>query len=533
MTILCGPILHLEQGTRDLWKFSVHVLTDLPADAPQGSIRLGADLADATVGGATLVAAFPEVGRTVWCCPVAVPRTATQRLLTYTLRTADENYQIDRVAIPARDRLPAMAFFSCNGFSSEELWRKTGDPNGLWRRLWEEHARGCEGAQPDRPSAIHVLLGGGDQVYADSLPVLQELDRLSDRDLGRLRESTERRRTALKQYLDLYAERWTQTEVFALLARVPGVFTWDDHDILDGWGSHRSAIQDSPAYRDVFAAAREAFCAMQLGGGRGGRRPPLLAPTGDRPEGHFLQAVTLHATDQELELVLLDLRNDRTGDRVLSDAQWDGLKTVLARAEAAPAGPGRHLLVISAVPVVYLRFKAVSWILRNVVPGVQEVEDDLLDQWEHPAHLGERARLLMGLLRHQAAAQRRVTLLSGDVHAGALGRIESSRPEHRAATGIEPARIHQLTSSGIVHPSPNGWQRWFLELLGAEGCNEVTSGVTTDMLPLDSRTERLWSRNFLLLDVEPASAGGAHQLWARYVAEDWPLTRMITIPPWS
>jgi hypothetical protein len=45
----------------------------------------------------------------------------------------------------------------------------------------------------------------------------------------------------------------------------------------------------------------------------------------------------------------------------------------------------------------------------------------------------------------------RVAVLSGDVHVGALGMIESTR-----GTAEEPSSqvINQLTSSGIVHPPP-------------------------------------------------------------------------------
>ena len=383
---------------------------------------------------------------------------------------------------------------------------------------------------PDNPSGIHVLLGGGDQVYADSLKVLEELDALSSRELRRLRSSAARRTRALREYLDLYTDRWSQPEVAAMLAVVPTAFTWDDHDIFDGWGSHGSRVQENEAYLDVFDAARAAFRALQLGGDPSGRVPALLMAGSDRAAGPFAQTVRLHAGADVVDLLLLDSRTDRTQSRVFSDVHWEQIRDYMH----APSGSDvtrRHLLVVTSIPVVYLRFRAVGWILRNLVPGVQEIEDDLLDQWEHPAHLDERARLILSLLQHQQASGCRVTILSGDVHAGALGRIESTRIDHRLANSIQPARITQITSSGIVHPSPSSWQRTALELLGAEGPDEVASGVTTTLMPVDSETDRLWSRNFLLVDVDGAMASVPHQLWARFIPEGRRLPRVVTVPP--
>ena len=531
MTILLGPVLHLERGAPGLWRFSVHLLTNLPG-APAPALQIAFDAPDVVVGPPQLVANFPAHGRSLWCFVAEVPRVGLERWLTYTLEGDGEPRTFDKVAIPASGKLPRITFFSCNGFSSEALMRSTSDPYALWQQMLKEHGLGLDGGNHDSPSGIHVLVGGGDQIYADSLPVLRELDDMAHRDLRRLRSSVDRRDRALREYLNLYQQRWSQPDVAAMLARVPVVFTWDDHDIFDGWGSHGEDIQSNPAYLDVFDSARMAFRAFQLGGvgNSAGRAPSLLAPANNPGDDHFMQSVILHGGGQELEVLLLDLRSNRTPVRVLSEKQWSDLKGLLSTRKALP-NTQPHLLVVASIPVVHMRFKAVGWILRNLVPGAQEVEDDLLDQWEHPDHLGERARMIMTLLQHQQRSGYRVTILSGDVHAGALGRIESTRPEHRQPGHVDAARILQITSSGIVHPSPSTWERYFLELLGTDGRDEVTSGVTTEMLPIDSATDRLWARNFLILDVEGADASVPHQLWARFIAEGRVVAQVVTVPP--
>lgn len=532
MKIELGPVLHFESCDELRWSFSVHVMVRSTAagQAPPLELRV----TGAKAGALELVADFTDVARlAVWCWRVDAPRGPAQGVVSYAITGSDATLaEVTDVAVPSTKRLPRIAFFSCNGFSSAELARTTRDPLALWRAMLDEHRKGLapEGLRdPNTPSAVHLLLGGGDQVYADSLDVLRELDTLCASALKKKASSAKRHDDALKQYLQLYAARWSEPELAAMLARVPCALTWDDHDIFDGWGSHDERVQGSAAYGDVYRAAREAFRALQLGGGRGGRAPSLVHPSlAAQPEGPFLQTLELTSEGEALSIVMLDARSQRTPDEVLGKTQWDVLGAQLRRAK----DPARtsHTVVVSSIPVVHLRYKAVSWILERAVPGAQEIEDDLRDQWEHPAHLGERARLIHTLLRHQHDQSTRVTILSGDVHTGALGCIESTRGEHAFGGPLEVARITQLTSSGIVHPSPSSWQRWFLELLGAEGRNEVDPGVVTSMLHLDSRTERLWSRNFLLIDLEPERPSAPVTLWARFVSEDRTIGRLVTVP---
>lgn len=531
MRMVLGPVLHLEpQVGPATWRFSVHVMTDDPDIAATKVVCRFVNPA-VTVGKPVLVATFPEQSRTVWAFVVEVARAAGEQRLAYSVSLDGDTRSIDGVAVPALTQMPRIAFVSCNGFSSAALMRQTSDPNALWTRMLTEHRQGMEAPTRDVPCGVHVLLGGGDQLYADSLPILEELDALSSRDLRRLKPSAGRRQRALREYLDLYAARWSQPEVATMLARIPCVFTWDDHDIFDGWGSHGSDIQDNGAYLDVYFAARAAYRALQLGGDPSGRPPALVLKPGDATAGPFVQFVRLHSGNDVVDILAPDSRAERTPEQVFSANQWAMLRAQLDTPAPAPL-QRRHLLLVSSIPVVYLRFRAVGWILRNVIPGVQEIEDDLLDQWEHPAHLNERARVILSLLQHQKQTGCRVTILSGDVHAGAVGRIESTRSDHRQDGSLPPARILQITSSGIVHPSPNSWQRTALELLGTEGEDEVASGVTTRMLPIDSETDRLWTRNFLLLDFEGAAMSTPHQLWARFVPEGRRSPRSLTVPPW-
>src|SRR3546814_18303358 len=69
------------------------------------------------------------------------------------------------------------------------------------------------------------------------------------------------RRELFRRYLELYR----QPKVAWMVARVPTLAIWDDHDICDGWGSLPPERMDSPFGRAVFAVARELYLLFQQG----------------------------------------------------------------------------------------------------------------------------------------------------------------------------------------------------------------------------------------------------------------------------
>jgi hypothetical protein len=85
-----------------------------------------------------------------------------------------------------------------------------------------------------------------------------------------------------------------------------------------------------------------------------------------------------------------------------------------------------------------------------------------------------------------------VTSLSGEIHLGALGLIES-----------RGTRIYQLTSSGIVHPPPPAMAVKVLEWIGARR-TPLAPDLTARLLPLPGHDRRfLRARNWLELEVSP------------------------------
>lgn len=289
-------------------------------------------------------------------------------------------------------------------------------------------------------------------------------------------------------------------------ARVPGVYTWDDHEIFDGYGSYGD-LEDTDLLQAIFTQANAAFRLLQLGG-----EPLRSAELFDAAASvdHALQGVRFEGG---IDLLVLDLRTARTPKQVLGQEQWRDLHTALRAREAHPSP---HLLVVSSIPLVYLNFATAERFL-DWVPWRQDLEDDLRDQWESPGHQEERARLIMTLLDHARVTRTRVTILSGDVHVGARGRIVSRRPEHVLPEEPE-ASMHQLTSSAIVYPPPSALALAGMRAVAGSGPSPLlaASHVETEVVPVNGQHFLLGQRNWLSL--EPGM-GEKKEVWVRWLTE--------------
>lgn len=498
-----GPILQFLGCEQDRWRVSALWVQDR-AGAPPACV----------VGGLPVQvtqAPVPGTDCTAWRFEISVPQTDAPQEVAY--RVGDESHAFH---VPARGTMPALAYGSCNGYSDPKLMKKVAQPNALWSRLARLHA------QQDRVDAqtygpLHMLLLGGDQVYSDAMwVVIPELKAWTTLPWTRRHKApfTPTLRRKLEAYFSrIYLERWSQPEVAAVLARLPTVMMWDDHDIMDGWGSYPAEQHHCPVYQGIYEVARAAFGLFQrqaLGGPAPGTLPG---------QTHFNSAWRIGP----LGLLMLDMRSERrprrlestpTGEvlhaeQVLSPQSWSAVYQWLAAQEAA--GGMKHLFVMSSIPVVHPSFELLEKLL-GILPGQQELEDDLRDHWTSPPHRAERLRLIHRLL--QVAGQgARVTLLSGDVHVAAVGVIESVRD---GGTRV----INQLTSSAIVHPAPSAVQLFFLEQV-CRNVESIDRGITGALHEFPTTGHRMiGARNFLTL--QPDDPGGADRYWANWWVEGEP-----------
>ncbi|MEE9250488.1 MAG: alkaline phosphatase D family protein [Alphaproteobacteria bacterium] len=493
MQKIMGPVLGFRGAGDEKWRLSALLVTE--GNGAPGNLVIEDDgsprEADEPVRLKTLA------GKKVWRYDFEVPRTARARKLTYTLSGSQEKYSF---VVPALGAPQRFAYASCNGFSDPRDMKKVDDKNGRWKHMARKH----------RARPYHLLLMGGDQVYADTIwetvPSMKAWveERAATRNKAKFTPAMRQQVEAF--YMDLYCSRWSQPESARMFASIPSLMMWDDHDIFDGWGSYGKKEQGSAVYQGIFGIAREYFTVFQQ------RVKPGAQPAGALcKKGNFTY---LHCLG-DIALLALDMRSERSQAQVLSDKSWRAIYAELDSLKGC-----KHLLVLSSIPVVHPDFSLVESIF-GIIPGRQSLEDDLKDHWHSRTHKAERLRLIHRLLKFADTKDTRVTLLSGDVHVGAVGAIESRRAGAKASHANV---INQLTSSGIVHPAPPALMSYALEHL-SRNPEQVDRGITASMLEFHGMRRRfIMARNWLGL--EPDRAG---RIWANWYVEgeDAPYTKVI------
>ncbi len=512
-----GPVLQFLGCQDGVWGVSLLLLND-QGDGPPDLSFDDKDLSASLSVNPTV----PGTGLGAWRFDVGVRLRARAQIVGYQV-----GGQAHQFHVPARGDMPAMGYVSCNGYSSAAARKRQRAPNAMWERLKALH-EGRPDSASDAQGPLHLLLHGGDQVYGDDMwASIPELRTWSDRDwyLRCHDPLSPSLRAALQtHFAQLYLERWRQPAIADLLASVPSVMMWDDHDILDGWGSHLGMLHDSPVLQGNFEVARDAFQLFQR---------QMTSPS---PPPATLPGQGVHHSAYRMGpagLLVLDMRSERrpvpepgsptalagAREQVISAEGWKAVYTWL---DAQDATSMTHLFVMSSIPVMHPGFAELEKLLGAML-GRQELEDDLRDHWTSPSNRAERLRLVHHLLGAGARGSR-VTVLSGDVHVAALGAIESSR---EPSLPPNASVINQLTSSGIEHPAPAAVGLSFLEQ-ACQTAEELDRGITGRMLPFPTLPQRIiGARNFLSL--HPDTPGGAGRYWANWWVEGnpEPLTKAI------
>lgn len=485
--ILAGPFLGLEGDTA----YTVCFLSSKDAADPQVVVD----------DHACVTERIQETPSGVfWRAAIAVPMANSGGVHRYHIQSAGSvipdprGHSAWEFWVPGDSEEPRIAYASCNGFSSGDAKTKLDEPYGMWQRMVEDHGR--------EPFALAIM--GGDQLYADEIwhsrrraPSVAAWSRLG-RDAKIKKPVNSRLQRELDQfYEDLYIRHWNQADMSLMMASVPSVMMWDDHDIFDGWGSYPYDLQNCDVYKAIFAAARRYFELFQL---RSKRNTTLLNPAG----GHYSFALRF----REYGILGLDTRSNRTETVVMNDENWSDVKRWLGSA----SGTARTLLVLSSVPVVYRDYRTIEAAF-DITPWQEELTDDIRDRWRSRYHEGERMKLIMNLLDFKARGEsdliKRV-ILSGDVHVACLAVIRDRRDS-------APQRlIHEVVSSGIVHPAPT-WYEWLGILASSSEDPESLEGgqITTEILEPYGSGKWLRTRNYASL-----KEGSDGKLWINWVCEN-------------
>ena len=387
------------------------------------------------------------------------------------------------------------ALFSCHmPYKENGLFRKRTQVRNL--EMWD-----YLGASLRRHAGqIDLVIAGGDQCYADGVPTLDIWRFLNRRMRKEGEDLLPDEDSMLSWYRDIYCGYWGFPSVQEVFDSFPTYMIWDDHEIGDGWGSHRlggsgdgvlkmlpdleekglTRAEGRQLVERMFRAARRAYWEYEHS-----HNPPTEEGTFDYS---FRRGGCAY--------YVLDGRGERDigreSFRILGQAQFDRFAEWAAGLDPEETP---FLFVVSAVPVLHMRSGLVNaddqWLISQAGLG-----DDLRDAWEHELHDEERGALLE-VLFGAAARGIRVCVLSGDVHVSGVFSIENA----------EGRRIYQLTSSAITY----GMGRpvsWVLSA-GAADDGETAEGHRFRRLALYADS------SYALISVDP----GAGEVWFKLYGE--------------
>lgn len=261
---------------------------------------------------------------------------------------------------------------------------------------------------------VQLVYSLGDAAYADpsgmeslnfSETLVETLDAWGNTEEGRT--------VAHNLFRNMYAHSWSFKPFARVLGSKAHVFTWDDHEIRDGWGSRgASDVLDAAP---VLQVARDVAEEFTLGLG-----PRVRAErTADAHMQVIQDPVAMFMFDSRSSRQYKDDKDTRLDvSQVVGPAQFEDFKAYLAQIQARSTT--KLLLLGVSVPLVAIARWVVAtganipdWL--NSITG--DLRDDVRDTFSAPGNAEQLAAIieeLRGFVTARPDIQ--IVVLSGDLH---------------------------------------------------------------------------------------------------------------------
>lgn len=436
-----------------------------------------------------------EAGYTFWRFEIDLLLGPVEQKVRYSINDAIE-YEF---FLPTADQPMNIVSYSCNGFSLATV--TSAYKGSLWFDVIRNHYT---------ENRYHVMLGGGDQLYCDGIKNASDVFQKWLSEKNPIKKHTQKMTDEmqasfddfyLNEYLSWFGKGFwvgkngsTLQSLFPFaMASIPSLNIFDDHDIIDGFGSYHDSTMNTDMFKGVGTTAYKYYMLFQ-------HHTSVENDTSYNDDPSWILSKTpgpyikekSHSLFSKLGKGIgflgLDCRTERTLKRVVSAETYDVVFNRL-RKEVSDDPSLKHILVLLGVPIAYTRLVWLEWLLtsRLLVParklaqkgiiarglvnefdGSVEVLDDLDDHWCSRHHKKERNELVGRLQEFGASMGTRITILSGDVHLAAIGRFRTKLhhhwigrekyKEHNAQVMNEPERdprlMFNIISSAIVNAPP-------------------------------------------------------------------------------
>ncbi|KAF2224233.1 hypothetical protein BDZ85DRAFT_165054, partial [Elsinoe ampelina] len=409
-----------------------------------------------------------ERGLTFWRFNIEIELGLTQARIAYRINGGAAT----AFWVPARGSTMNIMFHSCNGFSLSVDPNSFSGPDPLWRDVLNSHAM----------KPYHVMIGGGDQVYNDRVMretnLFREWLQIKNPQHKHEAEFTKEMQNELENfYLDRYS-LWFSQGLFGMAnSQIPMINMWDDHDIIDGYGSYPDHFMRNKVFTGLGAIAFKYYMLFQhqsVSAETFQEEPSWVLGASPGPYIHQHSRNVFMFLGRRVAFLGLDCRTERRRDEVLCQGTYD-LIFNRCRAEIVK-GETKHLIVLLTVPIAYPRLNFLENILTsrvmdpikaigragalglggmmNKFDGGVEILDDLDDHWTAKHHKQERNWFIQELQALAAEKSVRITILGGDVHLGAIGQFYTSKKLGHVSKDHDHRYMPNVVSSAIVNTPP-------------------------------------------------------------------------------
>lgn len=431
--------------------------------------------------------------------------------------------------LPAASQPMNIVSYSCNGFSlstQTETYKSS-----LWYDVLNRH---------HSSQRYHVMLGGGDQIYCDAIKNASQVfhDWLEEKNPVKKHHQKLTKEISdsfhdfyINQYMKWYGQGFWKGANGKILealfpvamATIPSINIYDDHDIIDGYGSYRDSTMSTEIFKGVGNIAYQYYMLFQQQVNyKDDEEAYLNDPSwvlGSKPGPYMGEKSHSIFTKlgKGIAFIGLDCRTERKLKTIVTKETYE-LVFKRLQAEVKKDPSIKHLLVLLGVPIAYPRLVCLEWLLSsallapartlaqkgiiakglvNEFDGSVEVLDDLNDHWCSKHHKKERNNLIGRLQEFGSKNGVRVTILSGDVHLAAVGRFKTKMhlnhffnkekyQEHNDAVKSKPEEdprlMFNVISSAIVNAPPPDAMAGLLNK--RSGIHHFDHNTDEDMVPI-------------------------------------------------
>lgn len=321
-----------------------------------------------------------------------------------------------KIKIPSMQSKLNLIYTSCN--------EKCDDMKNNWKKVLDDIKK------------PHILIGGGDQVYADDVFKLESIKKLIEIYKNKPNEfldyecNDEIKIEIEKFYINLYLE-YHNTEYYSeILSTIPSINICDDHEIFDGYGSYNDYIQKSKLVNLIYESAYKFYLLFQHN----------IIDYVDKFEFGYFGEKCFNKIYKFNDSVIigLDHRAERTRIQLFTEDTFNELTDKIKIIK----NNYQNYIYLVGIPLFFPhnetiekiiklgeKNKIISKLLKSIGGtdcfGNFEGDDDVVyDSWNCNEHINDKYKIIDIIFNSDDDKNKKLIALSGDSHLGGLSKCE-------------------------------------------------------------------------------------------------------------